>query len=42
MLGDLLKIGYYNAKQLLKALNSFNISREQFEEAVKKINEKDM
>ena len=39
MLGDLLKIGYYNAKQLLKALNSFNISREQFEEAVKKINE---
>ena len=42
MLGDLLKIGYYNAKQLLKALNSFNISREQFGEAVKKINEKDM
>ena len=42
MLGDTLKIGYYNAKQLLKALNSFNISREQFEEAVKKINEKDM
>ena len=42
MLGDLLKIGYYNAKQLLKALNSFNISREQFEEAVKKINEKNM
>ena len=42
MLGDTLKIGYYNAKQLLKALNSFNISREQFEEAVKKINEKNM
>ena len=42
MLGDLLKIGYYNAKQLLKALNSFNISREQFEEAVKKINEKNI
>lgn len=42
MLGDLLKIGYYNAKQLLKALNSFNISREQFKEAVKKINEKNM
>ena len=39
MLGELLKIGYYNAKQLLKALNSFNISREQFEEAIKKINE---
>ena len=42
MLGDTLKIGYYNAKQLLKALNSFNISREQFEEAVKKINEKNI
>ena len=42
MLGNILKIGYYNAKQLLKALNSFNISREQFEEAVKKINEKNM
>ena len=27
MLGDILKIGYYNAKQLLKALNSFNISK---------------
>ena len=38
MLGDILKIGYYNAKQLLKALNSFNISREQFNAAVKKIN----
>ena len=39
MLGDMLKIGYYNAKQLLKALNSFNISKEEFEKAVKKINE---
>ena len=38
MLGDLLKIGYYNAKQLLKALNSFNISREQFEKTVEEIN----
>ena len=38
MLGDLLKIGYYNAKQLLKALNSFNISREQFEKIVEEIN----
>lgn len=38
MLGDILKIGYYNAKQLLKALNSFNISREEFEKAVKKMN----
>ena len=38
MLGNTLKIGYYNAKQLLKALNSFNISKEQFEEAVEEIN----
>ena len=38
MLGDILKIGYYNAKQLLKALNSFNISKEQFEEAIEEIN----
>ena len=38
MLGNILKIGYYNAKQLLKALNSFNISKEQFEEAVEEIN----
>ena len=38
MLGDILKIGYYNAKQLLKALNSFNISKEQFERAVEEIN----
>ena len=38
MLGDILKIGYYNAKQLLRALNSFNISKEQFERAVEEIN----
>ena len=38
MLGNILKIGYYNAKQLLKALNSFNISKEQFERAVEEIN----
>ena len=38
MLGDMLKVGYYNAKQLLKALNSFNISRERFEKAVEEIN----
>ena len=36
-LGDILKIGYYNSKQLLKALNSFNISREQFEKAISEI-----
>ena len=38
MLGDMLKIGYYNAKQLLKALNSFNIPREQFEKTIEEIN----
>ena len=38
MLGDMLKIGYYNAKQLLKALNSFNISRERFLKAIEEIN----
>ena len=38
MLGDTLKIGYYNAKHLLKSLNSFNISREQFEKTVEEIN----
>ena len=42
MLGDILKIGYYNAKQLLKALNSFNISKEQFERAVEEINKADV
>jgi len=36
-LGDILKIGYYNSKQLLKALNAFNISREQFEKAISEI-----
>ncbi len=39
-LGDYLKIGYYNAKQLLNALNSFNISREAFDEAIRKIDDK--
>lgn len=38
-LGNILKIGYYNSKQLLNALNSFNISRERFQEAVEKIND---
>ncbi|MDY3006735.1 ribonuclease M5 [Anaerococcus sp. AGMB00486] len=36
-LGDILSIGYFNSKQLLSKLNSFNISREEFESAVKKI-----
>lgn len=37
-LGNILRIGYYNSKQLLQSLNSFNISKELFEEAVKEIN----
>ena len=37
MLGDMLNIGYYNSKQLLNALNSFNITRNEFEESIKKI-----
>lgn len=37
ILGDILKIGYYNSKQLLNALNSFNISKEKFDNAIKKI-----
>ncbi|EEI81992.1 ribonuclease M5 [Anaerococcus tetradius] len=36
-LGDMLGIGYYNAKQLLSKLNSFAISREEFEKAVEKL-----
>lgn len=36
-LGDFLGIGYFNSKQLLSKLNSFNISREEFESAVKKL-----
>jgi ribonuclease M5 len=37
ILGDILKIGYYNSKQLLNALNSFNITKEDFNKAVEKI-----
>ena len=33
-LGDILGIGYYNSKGLLSKLNSFGISREEFERAV--------
>ncbi|MDO5047678.1 MAG: ribonuclease M5 [Anaerococcus sp.] len=36
-LGKLLGIGYYNSKQLLSKLNSFNISRDEFERAVEKL-----
>lgn len=37
-LGDCLNIGYYNSKQLLKSLNSFNITKKDFDLAIKKIN----
>ena len=36
-LGDRLGIGYYNSKQLLSKLNSFGISREEFERAVENL-----
>ncbi|WP_297790326.1 ribonuclease M5 [uncultured Anaerococcus sp.] len=35
--GDLLGIGYYNTKQFLSKLNSFGISREEFERALEKL-----
>lgn len=38
VLGDYLKIGYYNSKQLLNALNSFSISKSAFDTAVQKLN----
>ena len=37
-LGDILHIGYYNSKQLLQSLNSFNIPRRSFDEALIQIN----
>lgn len=36
-LGDLLGIGYYNSKGLLAKLNSFGVSREEFERAVESL-----
>lgn len=36
-LGDILGIGYFNSKQLVSKLNSFGISKEEFESAVKKL-----
>lgn len=36
-IGDILGIGYSNAKKFLSRLNDFNITREQFNEALKKI-----
>ena len=36
-LGELLGIGYYNSKGLLAKLNSFGVSREEFERAVESL-----
>lgn len=38
VLGDILSIGYCNAKQLLIKLNSINISKEEYEKALEKMN----
>lgn len=38
LVGDILGIGYSNGKKFLSRLNSFNISRKEFEEAIKKVN----
>lgn len=38
LVGDILGIGYSNGKKFLSRLNSFNISREEFNEAIKEIN----
>ncbi len=37
-LGSILKIGYANTKQFLSKLNNFGITREEFERAIKDIN----
>ena len=37
ILGDILNIGYYNSKQLSHALNSFNVTKEEFQRAMSKI-----
>lgn len=39
VLGDLLHIGKVNGKQLLKRLNAFQISRQEFQRAVAQLNE---
>ncbi len=38
LIGDMIGIGYLSAKQFLKRLNSFCITREELEEAINKIN----
>ncbi len=41
-LGELLQIGHTNGKQLLKRLTMFQITKEQFEEAMERIEQEDM
>ena len=41
ILGDILGIGYSNGKQLLNRLNNFGINREEFEEAIERIEKQD-
>ena len=40
-LGQLLGIGYGNGKQMLKRLNVFRITRDQFERAVQQMNQEE-
>lgn len=40
-LGQLLGIGYGNGKQMLKRLNLFRIDRQQFEQAIKQLNQEE-
>lgn len=42
LLGQILNIGYLNAKQLHKRLNAFQISLDEFEEALRKMKEVEM
>lgn len=41
-IGDMIGIGYCSAKQFLKRLNSFGITREELEEAIRKINDDEL
>ena len=41
-IGDIIGIGYCSAKQFLKRLNNFGISREELESALQKINENEL
>ena len=41
-IGDIIGIGYCSAKQFLKRLNNFGITREELESALQKINENEL